>query len=79
MSKGSDQAPSTARGPYFVTVLHPGPNPTPTHNVKSLPYPYMKVMTTYNDVASLKSLQWLLLCPWVSQQLVHCNNDQLCD
>ena len=39
------------------------------HNVRSVPYPYMKVITTYNYVAGLQSLQWLLLCPWASQQV----------
>ena len=38
------------------------------HNVRSIPYPYMKVITTYNYVAGLQSLQWLLICPWASQQ-----------
>ena len=33
-------------------------------------YPYMKVITTYNDVASLQSLQWLFLCFWASQQVI---------
>ena len=50
----------------------------PTHNVKSIPYPYMKVITTYIYVASFLSLQWLLLYPWANQQLIHCKN-QLCD
>ena len=30
-------------------------------NVKSIPYSYMKVTATYNYVAGLQSLQWLLL------------------
>ena len=54
-----------------VTLPHPEPNPTPTHNARSIPYPYMKVITTYIYVASLQSLQWLLLYPWTSQHLVH--------
>ena len=33
-------------------------------------YPYMKVITTYNDVASLQLLQWLFLCFWASQQVI---------
>ena len=44
------------------------------HNVRSIPYPYMKVITTYNYVAGLQSLQWLLLFPWTSQHLIHCWN-----
>ena len=41
------------------------------HNVRSIPYPYMKVIPTYNYVAGLQSLQWLLLCPRASQQVSH--------
>merc|ERR1712008_614724 len=41
------------------------------HNVRSIPYPYMKVTATYNYVARLQSLQWMLLCPRASQQVSH--------
>ena len=41
------------------------------HNVRPIPYPYMKVTATYNYVASLQLLQWLLLCPRASQQVSH--------
>jgi hypothetical protein len=41
------------------------------HNVRSIPYPYMKVTATYNYVAGLQSLQWLLLCPRACQQVSH--------
>ena len=31
----------------------------------------MNVSAAYENVASLHSLQWVLLCPWTSQQLSH--------